>query len=566
MRESNFAFPAQNRACVCISSQLYDRRALDTTSALPLFNSLSHLTYLTSTSPRIREILTFDGGLERLVRILRDFCQAPPPPESPQTFYGLMPPAPPSGPSKKPGGAPADVKNFDRAAAYRFSLAFQCVANIGVRGSEPIRSRVVQAGTLDVVGCVLESWLQSKGFAVLPSSSASGLPRESKEQRLARRQQLAQQQQAQQAAEIARALERARQIQEASSLYHAVQPAAPPVNLPRRPHHHHHHHHHAQLSVSAGPSNSTSASDEEMADVSPAQTRPSSSVSMNSLHSVSSGNGSGADTSAHATPVGSSTPTGTVVVSATRDRSGTVVAPRPTRPSSSVSMNSLHSVSSGNGSGADTSAHATPVGSSTPTGTVVVSATRDRSGTVVAPRPVGGGPNNRRRARTVTQRNRLATDTEDEDVEMGDDEAGGRRAVGIVQGDDADDGTHGHLNLLIDGIVALGQDDDLAMGAPPGAPGATAAVPAQTQEAVEEEEDTDMAPSETPRQTMAPLPQPVLAPTPRPSVQVPRMEDGPYREEDVLIALQLLAYLSKYPHVFYILLLQYTLLLPTCFV
>lgn len=26
MRESNFAFPAQNRACVCISSQLYDRR------------------------------------------------------------------------------------------------------------------------------------------------------------------------------------------------------------------------------------------------------------------------------------------------------------------------------------------------------------------------------------------------------------------------------------------------------------------------------------------------------------------------------------------------------------
>ncbi|EJD34714.1 hypothetical protein AURDEDRAFT_26197, partial [Auricularia subglabra TFB-10046 SS5] len=29
----------------------------------------------------------------------------------------------------------------------------------------------------------------------------------------------------------------------------------------------------------------------------------------------------------------------------------------------------------------------------------------------------------------------------------------------------------------------------------------------------------------------------------------PRMEDRPYREEDVLIALQLLAYLSKYPHV-----------------
>jgi hypothetical protein len=28
MREANFAFPAQNRACVCITSQLYDRRGM----------------------------------------------------------------------------------------------------------------------------------------------------------------------------------------------------------------------------------------------------------------------------------------------------------------------------------------------------------------------------------------------------------------------------------------------------------------------------------------------------------------------------------------------------------
>ena len=41
--------------------------ALDTNSPLPLLNSLTHLTYLTSTSPRIREILTCDGGLERLL-------------------------------------------------------------------------------------------------------------------------------------------------------------------------------------------------------------------------------------------------------------------------------------------------------------------------------------------------------------------------------------------------------------------------------------------------------------------------------------------------------------------
>ncbi|KAJ7125885.1 hypothetical protein C8R46DRAFT_927563 [Mycena filopes] len=185
MRESNFAFPAQNKACVCITSQLYDRRALDTSSALPLFNSLTHLTYLTSTSPRIREIMTMDGGLERLVRILRDFCMSPPPPASPAAFYGLLPP------SYRPPRLPPQLNppqgQFDKHAAYRFSLAFQCVVNIGVRGSEPIRSRVVQAGTLDVVGCILEAWLAGRGFAVGPSTSATGLPRETREARAARR-------------------------------------------------------------------------------------------------------------------------------------------------------------------------------------------------------------------------------------------------------------------------------------------------------------------------------------------------------------------------------------------
>lgn len=226
MRESNFAFPAQNRAAVCISSQLYDRRgahlalsffmlgmakyqpwanvALDTNSPLPLFNSLTHLTYLTSTSPRIREIMVMDGGLERLVRMLHDFCISPPPPENPALLYGLLPPN-----YHPPKPVPTLIpKSFDKHAAYRFSLAFQCIVNIGVRGSELIRSRVVQAGTLDVVGCILESWLASKGFAVGPSSSATGMPRETREQRAARKQAQAEMRARQQALELARALER----------------------------------------------------------------------------------------------------------------------------------------------------------------------------------------------------------------------------------------------------------------------------------------------------------------------------------------------------------------------
>ena len=184
--------------------------ALDTTSPLPLFNSLHHLTYLTSTSPRIREIMTMDGGLERLVRILHDFCMCPPPPENPNVIYGLSPPN-----MRPPKLMPTlNPPTFDKHAAYRFSLAFQCVVNIGVRGSEPIRSRVVQAGTLDVVGCILEAWLANKGFAVGPSSSATGLPRESREQRLARRQALAEQRQRDGAAELTRALQRQIAVEE----------------------------------------------------------------------------------------------------------------------------------------------------------------------------------------------------------------------------------------------------------------------------------------------------------------------------------------------------------------
>ena len=140
--------------------------------------------------------------MERLVRLLRDFCLSPPPPENPAAIYGLSPPnlpRPPSVPTLNP-------KSFDRYAAYRFSLAFQCVVNIGVRGSEPIRSRVVQAGTLEVVGCVLEAWLASKGFAVGPAANMSGLPRESREQRALRRQQQLEQRQREQAQELARLL------------------------------------------------------------------------------------------------------------------------------------------------------------------------------------------------------------------------------------------------------------------------------------------------------------------------------------------------------------------------
>ena len=62
------------------------------------------------------EIMTMDGGLERLVRILHEFCMCPPPPDDPVILYGLTPPA-----ARQPKPSPS----IDKPAAYRFSLAFQ---------------------------------------------------------------------------------------------------------------------------------------------------------------------------------------------------------------------------------------------------------------------------------------------------------------------------------------------------------------------------------------------------------------------------------------------------------
>ncbi|ORX47235.1 hypothetical protein DM01DRAFT_1410341 [Hesseltinella vesiculosa] len=96
------------------------------TASLPLINSLTHLAYLTSTSPRIREILVMDGGLERLVRLM-----------SPQHH------------------------ETGRRQLWKWSLAFQCVVNIGVRGTEHIRTKVVEAGMIPIVLRVLDNFLKA---------------------------------------------------------------------------------------------------------------------------------------------------------------------------------------------------------------------------------------------------------------------------------------------------------------------------------------------------------------------------------------------------------------------
>ena len=123
MREVNFSIPNVNKASVGITTALYDRRALDCTSTLPLINSLNHLAYLTTSSARIRDILTVDGGVERLVCILKQ------------------------------------GRKDDMMEMWKWNLAFQCVVNIGVRGSESVRRRVVEADMVPVIATVLDNYI-----------------------------------------------------------------------------------------------------------------------------------------------------------------------------------------------------------------------------------------------------------------------------------------------------------------------------------------------------------------------------------------------------------------------
>ncbi|CDF89009.1 ZYBA0S03-07008g1_1 [Zygosaccharomyces bailii CLIB 213] len=149
MRDSNHRSVLANRPVVTITSTVYDRRALDLSSNVPLINSLNHLTYLTSNSGKVRETIANDGALERLVSILHG-CHIP--------LYELL---------------QLDLKHVSRhrrarmvwrqknlaMCAWKWTLAFQCLVLTGTRGTEQIRKKVVLSGVMPVLATVLDNYL-----------------------------------------------------------------------------------------------------------------------------------------------------------------------------------------------------------------------------------------------------------------------------------------------------------------------------------------------------------------------------------------------------------------------
>lgn len=136
MRDSNYRAISSNKAAVTITASLYDRRALDVTSDKPLVNSLNFLTYLVSSLAKVRETLSLDGGIERLIEILHECHQT-------NSSNDLL-------------FADQEKKLL---AAWKWTLAFQSLVLIGTRGTEEIRQKVVKAGILPIIATVLDNYL-----------------------------------------------------------------------------------------------------------------------------------------------------------------------------------------------------------------------------------------------------------------------------------------------------------------------------------------------------------------------------------------------------------------------
>lgn len=132
-----------NRATVSISASVYDRRGLDTTCDRSLVNSLNHLTFLTSSSVKVRDAMVMDGAIERLVGILYE-CRNP------------------------------KSKESEALCAWKWVLSLQCLVLAGTRGSEKMRAKLVHAGIVPVLATILDNHFLERKHVINASNSTSG--------------------------------------------------------------------------------------------------------------------------------------------------------------------------------------------------------------------------------------------------------------------------------------------------------------------------------------------------------------------------------------------------------
>src|SRR5271156_6617333 len=121
MRQPNRAIPSINRPVEVICQGAYNRYALDVTSTLPLSFSLANLRPLVFNLAPLRQLMTEDGALEALVRILCKVRQPDDPLEGTVRRHAL-----------------------------------ECISQFGLRGPEAIRLRAAEANVVPALVTILE--------------------------------------------------------------------------------------------------------------------------------------------------------------------------------------------------------------------------------------------------------------------------------------------------------------------------------------------------------------------------------------------------------------------------
>lgn len=171
MRESNVFSEFKNAACLLIQNDFYDRQALDCTSDAPLVFSLNELKEIIWEYPRVRKHLMTDGGLERLVSIMRECVNDEDYNRIKLKFKNkcnnwLMKNENNQGncidETKSIEGEDdnEEVLKLRHFLSWKWSLAFQCIQEVCTEGSDQDKEKVILAGLIPIIATILSNYLK----------------------------------------------------------------------------------------------------------------------------------------------------------------------------------------------------------------------------------------------------------------------------------------------------------------------------------------------------------------------------------------------------------------------
>lgn len=148
MRDSNVFSVSTNTACVFLTEDYYSRQALDCTSGSVLLQSLYNLMLLTLRSAVVRQTLAIDGGLERLVAIMRECISDDA--YNANNYFSSQP----------PNEVIDETSRAHYYISWKWSLAFECLRHTCHFEGEKVRAKIVSAGIIPILITIIDNYLK----------------------------------------------------------------------------------------------------------------------------------------------------------------------------------------------------------------------------------------------------------------------------------------------------------------------------------------------------------------------------------------------------------------------